>query len=125
MLGAVLLGHSEHLRRTPDLPCRAFCLKMLPSLTIVLLIAVYALESRVWHNHPQCSTSLENMIVNSWPWFQSLFPGCLQKCRCIFVYWSSQASGQGLGGFFLLVAILLRDGAVENAEFYGMMAPCN
>ena len=102
MLGAILLGHSEHVRRTPDLPCMVFCCKLLPSLLFTILIIVLSTTFRQYHDHnADCTPFVARSIVAMWPWFEFLLPF--------------------LGGSFLLVSLCVErgssDGEGEESDF--------
>lgn len=75
MLGAVLLGHSEHVRRTPDMHFDVFFFKFLPSLSVLLVVIVLCALNREDHNHNvDCLSPFANALDAAWPWFEFLLP---------------------------------------------------
>ena len=77
MLGAILLGHSEHVRRTPDLPSMVFCCKLLPRRVRVILwshisqVFILLMEEILHHwdvkRHVNCGNSWKKRTETSLP----------------------------------------------------------
>eukprot|EP00438_Fugacium_kawagutii_P025074 Skav209523 [mRNA] locus=scaffold2767:348001:350737:- [translate_table: standard] len=75
MLGAILLGHSEHLRRTPDMSCNVLCYKFVPSLVVLIFFLFFSLSQREIHNHNMdCVSSFSHVLNAVWPWVEFLLP---------------------------------------------------
>ncbi|CAK9113005.1 Hypothetical protein SCF082_LOCUS52394 [Durusdinium trenchii] len=97
MLGAVLLGHSGHVRRMPDIPCKVFCWRVLPSLVLFAAIIAFNLAFRSNHDRSECLKPIFRVINVVWPWFAALMPP--------------------LGGVLLLLDIFLERAFFEEKEF--------
>eukprot|EP00439_Symbiodinium_sp_Y106_P025343 s6621_g3.t1 len=72
MMGAVLFGHSAHLRRTPDLTWKDFLLKLLPSVLLLAVAGVWAGLMRQYHEHSECSPEGYRLFAQTWPYFTTL-----------------------------------------------------
>ncbi|CAE7302422.1 Cpne9 [Symbiodinium sp. KB8] len=72
MMGAVLFGHSAHLRRTPDLTWKDFLLKLLPSVLLLAVAGVWVGLQRQFHEHSECFPEGYRLFAQTWPYFTTL-----------------------------------------------------
>ncbi|CAJ1410272.1 unnamed protein product [Effrenium voratum] len=80
MLGAVLAGHSAHLRRTPDMTWNVCLTKMVPSCVVLVAIAAWSGLANVYHQHPECYPTEYHLFSESWAYFIRVLPGLGGSC---------------------------------------------
>jgi len=72
MTGAILLGHSAHFARSPDISWTMLFCRILPVLGSVLSLWLWIGRRRAWHIFPECRWFVSSFLVLSWPWFQEI-----------------------------------------------------
>jgi hypothetical protein len=80
MLGAVMLGHSAHFRKCPDITWRVLFCKLFPLLVSLLGVLAWSGGVRSWHTHPYCHSFEYHWFVRPWPYF---FTGMTAFCGLV------------------------------------------
>jgi len=70
MMGAILLGHSAHFIRSPDISWRMLLRCILPTLTLVMAMAVWQSMRRSVRLFPDCYPRYYSFAM-AWPWFHT------------------------------------------------------